>query len=82
MALLEDAVESTRALGAPGARARAERDLAGLLWRRGERDRASALLQSAGEIATSLGMTGLQRQIDADERRPSAATPGSPGSAG
>jgi DNA-binding winged helix-turn-helix (wHTH) protein len=69
---LEDAVESTGALAARPARARAERDLARVLARRGDRARAAALLESATALATELGLSGLASQLDADRGRAAA----------
>lgn len=65
--LLEDAVETTRALGARPARARAERDLARLCLRRGERGRAAELLRSASETAAELQLAGLLARLEADQ---------------
>jgi DNA-binding SARP family transcriptional activator/class 3 adenylate cyclase len=53
---LERAVSLGRALGAEPERARAEVDLAAILLRRGERDRAQVLLDDAGSTFGRLGM--------------------------
>jgi DNA-binding winged helix-turn-helix (wHTH) protein/tetratricopeptide (TPR) repeat protein len=69
LVLLEDAIESTGALGARPARARAERDLARILVRRGDRERAASLMRSASETAVELQMAGLLARLEADQAR-------------
>ncbi len=64
IAHLEEARSATRALGAAPSLARIECDLAPLLLRAGQRERAEALLDDARVLAERIGMKSVLREID------------------
>jgi class 3 adenylate cyclase len=65
MTTLERAIEVGRTLGAEPERARAQVDLATILLRRGDRDRAHGLLEEAGATFEHLGMGPDTERADA-----------------